>query len=108
VWCKKQKFLISLTSLQGAFGWFWPFLGLKIEINYMGLFFGQKPIGAILYGRFGASVMQKTEVFDIINLFIGPLWPILVIFGPKKWGQFFGPIILLKNYWDHALGKIWG
>jgi hypothetical protein len=33
--------------------------------------------------------MQKTEVFDIINIFIGPFWPFLVIFGLKKWGQFF-------------------
>jgi hypothetical protein len=41
--------------------------------------------------------MQKTEVFDIINIFIGPFWPILAIFEPKKWGQFFGLIFLQKN-----------
>jgi hypothetical protein len=40
--------------------------------------------------------MQKTEVFDIMNIFIGPFWPILAIFGPIKWGQFF---------WADFLGK---
>jgi hypothetical protein len=33
--------------------------------------------------------MQKTEVFDIINISLGPFWPILAILGPIKWCQFF-------------------
>jgi hypothetical protein len=52
--------------------------------------------------------MQKTEVFDIINIFMGPFGPILAIFGPKKWGQFFGADFLPKTDWGHTLGKIWG
>jgi hypothetical protein len=52
--------------------------------------------------------MQKTEVFDIINIFIGPFLPILANFGPTKWGQFFGLIFWQKNDRGHALGKNFG
>jgi hypothetical protein len=38
--------------------------------------------------------MQKTEVFDIINIFQKPFWPILAIFGPKKLGLIFGKKII--------------
>jgi hypothetical protein len=41
-------------------------------------------IGAMLLVRFGASVMQKTENFEIINIFLQPFGPFLAIFGPKK------------------------
>jgi hypothetical protein len=41
--------------------------------------------------------MQKTEVFDIINIFLGPLWPILAICGPKKWGLFLWADFLAKK-----------
>jgi hypothetical protein len=43
--------------------------------------------------------MQKTEVFGIINIFTVPFWPILAIFVPKKWGQFFWANFLEKNDW---------
>jgi hypothetical protein len=52
--------------------------------------------------------MQKTEVFDIINIFMGPFWPILAIFGPKEWGQFCWADSFAKNRLGHTLGKIWG
>jgi hypothetical protein len=41
--------------------------------------------------------MQKTEVFDIINIFMGPFWLILALFGPIKWCQFFWADFLAKN-----------
>jgi hypothetical protein len=41
--------------------------------------------------------MQKKEVFDIINIFLGPFRPILAIFGPKNWGKFFLAEFLAKN-----------
>jgi hypothetical protein len=44
--------------------------------------------------------MQKSEVFDIINIFMGPFWTILANFGnfgPKKWGQFSLADFLAKN-----------
>jgi hypothetical protein len=42
VGCKKQKFLISLKSLWGHFGRFWPFLGLEKGVNFFWLIFRPK------------------------------------------------------------------
>jgi hypothetical protein len=52
--------------------------------------------------------MQKTEVFDILNIFLRPLWPILAIFGLQSGVNFFGLIFWPKTDWGHTLGKIWG
>jgi hypothetical protein len=41
--------------------------------------------------------MQKSEVFDIVNIFVGPFWTILAIFEPKKRGQFFRAEFLAKK-----------
>jgi hypothetical protein len=38
--------------------------------------------------------MQKTEVFDVITIFWGPLWPILAILA--IFGQFW-PFLCLKS-----------
>jgi hypothetical protein len=80
------------------FGHFWPFFGLKSGVNFLGLFFWLKTDYGLTLGKvWGASVMQKTDVFDIINIFSGPFWLILPIFGPTKWGQFVGADFLAKN-----------
>jgi hypothetical protein len=54
--------------------------------------------------------MQKTEVYDIINTFMGPFRLILAIFWPKKWGQLFGAYFLAKNrlgpYFREDLGLV--
>jgi hypothetical protein len=38
--------------------------------------------------------MQKTEVFDIINIFMGPFWPFLSL---RSGVNFFGLIFGQKN-----------
>jgi hypothetical protein len=50
--------------------------------------------------------MQKTEVFDIINIFKGCFWPILAISGPKNRGQFLWADFWPKTDWGHTLGKV--
>jgi hypothetical protein len=60
-------------------------------------FFLQKMIGAMLLARFGASLMQKTEVLISLTPFWGPIWPFLAILLPKKWVQFFWAHFLAKN-----------
>jgi hypothetical protein len=41
--------------------------------------------------------MQKTEAFDIINIFLRRFWPIVAIFLPIKWDEFFRADFLAKN-----------
>jgi hypothetical protein len=59
--------------------------------------------------------MQKTEVFNIINIFLAPFWPTLDNFGRfwpflglKSGVNLFWLIFLPKTDWGHTLGKIWG
>jgi hypothetical protein len=56
--------------------------------------------------------MLKTEVFDVIAIFIGAIladfgrfWPIL---GLKSGFNFFGDFFWPKNDWSHALHSTWG
>jgi hypothetical protein len=104
--------LISKTSFLGHFGRFWPFLGPKKWIQFfLANFLAKNRLGP--YSREGLGlVMQKTEVFDIITIFWGPLWPILADFDHfwalKSRVNFFGLIFWPKTDWGHTLGKVWG
>jgi hypothetical protein len=48
---------------------------------FVGLFFGQKNDWGYALGNIWAIVMQKTEVFYIVDLFVGPFCTILDDFG---------------------------